>query len=146
MRTHLAILAPPAVAQRDSALSRRFDSLVVAHLTDGPGAGVTAAVVRGHDTLLLKAYGEADRERHRPVTVGTVYRVGSITKQFTAAAIMQLVERGQLSLSDTLGRFLPEYPRWGALTLRQLLSHTAGLHELVTPRDWLERYAADTLV
>jgi D-alanyl-D-alanine carboxypeptidase len=101
-------------------------------MTDWPSAGMTAAVVRGRYTLLRKGDGKMDIERGRAATANTVYQVGSITKQFTAAAVMQLVEQGRLSLADTLGTFLPGYPRWSALTIRQLLTHTAGIRDHTT--------------
>ena len=120
--------APQAAAAPDRReLVARLDSLARSFIDDAHAAGATVAVVRGSDTLLLRGYGERDRERHLPATATTVYRVGSITKQLTAAAVMQLVEQGRLSLADTLGRFLPAYPRWGHVTIRQLLTHTSGI-------------------
>jgi CubicO group peptidase (beta-lactamase class C family) len=65
-----------------------IDSLVHAALTDGKVAGMSVVVVRGRDTLLMKAYGSADLELGVPTPDGAVYEVGSVTKQFTAAAIL----------------------------------------------------------
>ena len=62
-----------------------------------------------------------------PAGAATVYRVGSMTKQFTAAAVLQLVEQRRLALDDALGCFLPPYPRSGRITVRQLLDHTSGI-------------------
>ncbi|MHB1328438.1 MAG: serine hydrolase domain-containing protein, partial [Gemmatimonadales bacterium] len=63
-----------------------------------------------------------------PATAETVYRIGSVTKQFTAAAIMRLMEQGKLSLDDTLQKFLPSFPTQGnRVTVRQLLNHTSGI-------------------
>src|SRR5687768_12751829 len=84
-----------------------IDSLAAAFLADGPVAGVSVAVVKGRDTILAKGYGLADIENEVPATTKTVYRIGSITKQFTSAAIMRLVDDGKLSLDDTLGKLLP---------------------------------------
>lgn len=109
-------------------LVARLDSLASAWVAGAPVAGATIAVVKGRDTLLLKAYGERDRERHLPATPTTVYRIGSLTKQFTAAGIMRLVEQRKLALSDPVTKHLPQYPQWSGVTIRQLLDHTSGIH------------------
>jgi D-alanyl-D-alanine carboxypeptidase len=89
---------------------------------------VAVAVVKGRDTVTMRGWGLADIENDVPVTPVTVFRIGSITKQFTSSAIMQLVEKGRLSLEDTLGALLPNTPvAWRKVTLRQLLNHTSGI-------------------
>ncbi|MET0398934.1 MAG: serine hydrolase domain-containing protein [Longimicrobiaceae bacterium] len=93
-----------------------------------PIVGVSVAVARGDDILLEKGYGFADRENGRAATRETVYEIGSITKQFTAAAVLRLAEEGKLGLDDGIGDHLPELRERGAgITLRHLLSHTSGL-------------------
>src|SRR5262249_41311925 len=84
----------PAAASRPSRteLIRFVDSLAQASLQSGPIAGMSIAVVRGSDMVVAKGYGFADLENRVPATEHTVYRIGSITKQFTAAAVLQLVE------------------------------------------------------
>ena len=72
-----------------------------------------AAVVKGKDTLLLKAYGKADVEGDVPMTVDTVFPIGSVTKQFTAAAILQLRDQGKLSLDDDITKWLPDFETRG---------------------------------
>src|SRR5207237_9780982 len=90
-------------------------------------AGLSIAVA--HDDRLLHAdgYGYADLEQQIRASAGTVYGIGSMTKQFTAVAVMQLVEQGVLGLDDKLGKYLPA---GGSLrppvTIRHLLNHTAG--------------------
>ena len=119
-------LAPAAAAQ--SAVAAAVDSAIGSALSAGELAGMTVAVVRGRDTLLLRTYGRSDLEHDRPTPGDAVYQVGSITKQFTAAAILQLMEQGKLSLDDEVTRYLPGYPTRGYhLTLRHLLSHTSGI-------------------
>ena len=83
----VSVVSSSASAQRPSpaALQRTVDSLVAAALTGGPMAAMSVAVVRGSDTLVSRGYGLADVENDVPATPGTVYRIGSITKQFTAA-------------------------------------------------------------
>jgi D-alanyl-D-alanine carboxypeptidase len=93
---------------------------------DGPGAAV---IVTDHGTTIYSgARGLADVEARTPITPRTVFRIGSITKQFTASVILQLAAEGKLSLDDPLSRFLPDYPQPGAsATVRQLLNHTSGI-------------------
>lgn len=88
-----------------------------------------AVLVERHDTLLLEAgYGFANRERRIPFTPFTIAQIGSLTKQFTAAAIVDLAQRGQLRFDDSLARFVPDVPAQArAITIGQLLSHTSGL-------------------
>ena len=94
--------------------------------TNGPGAAVLVA--RDGKILFEKAYGLADIENHVPVTAETKFRIGSISKQFTAAAILKLQEQGKLSVEDKLTKYYPDYPRGGEVTLRHLLTHTSGIH------------------
>jgi D-alanyl-D-alanine carboxypeptidase len=109
-------------------LVQTVDSLAQASLGGGVVAGMSVALVRGSDVLLAKGYGFADLENQVPATEHTVYRIGSITKQFTAAAIMQLAERSKLSLDDDIRRYLPSYDTHGyGITIRQLLNHTSGI-------------------
>lgn len=90
--------------------------------------GLALLVIQGDQTLKSAGYGLADLEHEVPVTAETMFQSGSIGKQFTATAIMLLAGDGKLALDDRLRKYLPGAPAaWGAITLRQLLSHTAGL-------------------
>jgi D-alanyl-D-alanine carboxypeptidase len=122
-------------------LVERIDSLASATLRDGPVAGLTIGVKRGGDLLMVKGYGVADIENTVPMTAGTVYRIGSLTKQFTAAAIMQLVEAGKIGLDDPIQRYLPDYSTQGhEVSIRHLLTHTSGIKSYTSLGDvfWLE--------
>jgi D-alanyl-D-alanine carboxypeptidase len=117
-------------AQRPAraSLQRTIDSLVTSALAEGPIAGMSVAVVRGRDTVVMKGYGFADVENDVPATARTVYRIGSITKQFTAADVLKLVEQGKVSLDDSIGRHMPSLPAaWRGVRIRQLLNHTSGI-------------------
>jgi CubicO group peptidase (beta-lactamase class C family) len=136
-----------ASAQRPTraALQRTVDSLVANALTEGPVAGMSVAVVRGRDTVVMKGYGFADVENDVPATAQTVYRIGSITKQYTAAAVLQLVEQNKISLDDSLGKHLPAAPAgWRKVPIRQLLNHTSGIPSYTSagPR-WMSRMRLD---
>jgi D-alanyl-D-alanine carboxypeptidase len=90
-------------------------------------------VAQGGKPLFRGAYGLADRTFDVPNTVATKFRVGSVSKQFTAAAVVLLEQRERLSLGDPVGRYIPDWPAaWAAVTLHHLLSHTAGLPRLTT--------------
>lgn len=109
-------------------LVNRIDSLVDAYRVAHNAPGTSVGVVRGSDTLVLKGFGLANVEDSVPATASTVYRIGSITKQFTAAGILRLVEQGKVQLDAPVSTYLPHFPRAdGRVTIRQLLTHTSGL-------------------
>jgi CubicO group peptidase (beta-lactamase class C family) len=115
-------------ARDRAALVVRLDSIANAPVQEGRAAGISVAVVRGRDTLLLKGYGKANIELGVPMPANAVHEIGSVTKQFTAAAILQLRDEGLLSLEDDLTKYLPDYPTQGrAISVRHLLDHTSGI-------------------
>jgi CubicO group peptidase (beta-lactamase class C family) len=129
--------ASTAAAQSDRPLGQRLDSIAGAGVREGRAVGMVAAVVQGNDTLLLEAYGQADVEWDVPMTVDAMFEVGSIAKQFAAAAILQLKDAGKLSLDDPLTRWLPDLGTAGnAITLRRLLSHTSGIFQFGEMQEW----------
>jgi D-alanyl-D-alanine carboxypeptidase len=142
MRCHslfVILSLSPAVLQSqtqskkpDSATLRsRLDSIIRVSLIDLPLASASVAILRGQDTLLWTAQGYADLENRVPATPSTVYPIGSVTKQFTAAAILQQVERGAIRLDDDVARYVPEYSSRGKrVTIRQLLNHTSGIRDI----------------
>jgi CubicO group peptidase (beta-lactamase class C family) len=90
--------------------------------------GLALAVVLNGNSVKLQGYGVANLEQQSPVTPNTVFELASITKQFTAAGIMLLVQDGRLSVDDPLGKFVKSLPgEMSGITLRQLMSHTSGL-------------------
>lgn len=129
----------------DSAELRAYvDSLAVSVLDGGPAAGMSVAVVRGPDTLVWEGYGEADLELDVPARPETVYRIASITKQFTAAAVLRQAEAGRLSLDDPVRGFLPELPFPEAgITVRHLLTHTSGIPDYPDVEGLLSSFPRD---
>lgn len=87
----------------------------------------TVLITKNGSVLLKKAYGLADYEWDIKNTVDTKFQLASVTKQFTATAILQLVEKGKLSLNDKLSKFFPDYPKAESVTIHMLLSHSSGL-------------------
>src|SRR6185436_20902384 len=110
--------------------------------TNYPGLGVMVA--QDGNILFEKSYGLADREDHVPVILQTTFRIGSITKQFTAAALLKLQEHGKLSIDDKLAKYIPDFPRGDEVTLRQLLTHTSGIHSYTDEPDFLSRVTNTT--
>ena len=97
-----------------------------AYPADGPGAAVI--VVKNNEVVFRSASGMADMELNVPLTPENVFRLGSITKQFTASAILLLEEQGKLSIGDNINKYLPDYPTQGhAIKIEHLLSHTSGV-------------------
>lgn len=118
-------LPPPqpldAVSDALGALTQEFQR------TSG-APGVSVAVLHRGRLRFLAASGRADIERDLPATAVTVYPVGSVAKQVTAALVLQLVEEGYLDLSDSIGDHLPDLPpAWRDVTVEQLLNHTSGI-------------------
>jgi CubicO group peptidase (beta-lactamase class C family) len=104
-----------------------FDG-VMARLVPPGGPGAAVAIERGGEVIHSAGYGLANIEWSIAITPTTVFRIGSITKQFTAAAIMRLAEGGKLSIDDPIEAYLPDYPVAGRrITLRHLLTHTSGI-------------------
>ncbi len=135
----IALLVVPAgafqakTAAKAPTLQTRLDNVVRYFADEDLFAGVVL-VARGDELLLNKGYGYANLEWKIPNTPQTVFRIGSLTKQFTAAAVLMLAERaalekdGDLQLDDPLKKYLPNIPEsWNGITLRHLLSHTSGV-------------------
>ncbi len=97
---------------------------------------VSVAVVKDGHTIYAKAFGDADIANKRAANVDTRYAVGSISKQFTAAALLLEQEQGKLSLDDKVSKYFPDLTRANEVTIRELLSHTSG-YEDYAPQDYL---------
>jgi len=96
-------------------------------------------VSRGQTTLLDKGYGNANLEWQMPNSSDTRFRLASLTKQFTAAGILLLKERGKIRIEDPISRYLPDAPAaWSSITILHLLTHTSGIPDLTTFEDFSE--------
>ena len=126
-------------------LEQRVEAIAENALRHGPVAGLSIAVFRGPELVLAKGYGYADVDARTPATATTVYDVASVSKLFTALAVLKLVDDGKLNLDDTLAALLPEFPDPGQgrrITLRQLLNHTSGLNDYLAA-DFVRFFHAD---
>jgi D-alanyl-D-alanine carboxypeptidase len=121
-------LAGQAEAATDTSFAAVVDSLAATALRVERLPSLSLAVARGSHLLIAKSYGLADVENEVSATTETVYRIGSITKQFTAAAILRLVEQRRIGLDDDITVYVPQFHARGHhVTVRQLLNHTSGL-------------------
>ena len=114
------------------ALAARIDSVVKTDILPRGFPSVSIAVTRGGRVMLERAWGVANITTGRKAEPTTSYNIGSMAKQFTAALVLKLVDRGKLSLTDSIGGYVKGLrPEWNAITIEQLLNHTSGL-----PRDF----------
>jgi len=123
-------VAPVAWAQppSDSEFALKVDAVVAKVLAEPGAAGLSIAVARADKVILAKGYGMADLELSVPVSTDSIFRIGSVTKQFTSAAVMRLVEEGKVSLDAPVQTYVPDFPvkEW-PVTVRHLLTHTSGI-------------------
>ena len=139
--------APPAGETTPAAISPpdpvELRARIEAILNRHPAVGLALGMVRGESIEFFHGHGLADIASHRPVTEDTVFRIGSITKPITASAVMQLWERGLVNLDAPANDYLRNYRLAPAeagfrpATVRHLLTHTAGIPEVVYPADLL---------
>lgn len=132
---------------------------IVTRVLEGTGApSASVAVVKSGQMAYVQAYGTASLESRKPARPEMRYSIGSVSKQFTAAAILRLSEQQKLSLDDPVSRYLPTLTRADEVTIRQLLSHTSGYQDYwpqdyvppfmlvnVTPAEILDRWARKPL-
>lgn len=111
-------------------LSAKFDTYIKAQMRRQQIPGVSFAALRNGKIVLLRSYGFSNVEHQVPVKPQTIFQSGSMGKQFTATAVMILVEEGKLALADKISKYLNDLPEsWNNITVRDLLSHTSGLGE-----------------
>ena len=144
----VAPAAPAGPAQKtvDDALAKRID-VVMAEIYKPGEPGAAIIVRKDGRTIFRKGYGMADMELGVPVEPDMVFRLGSITKQFTAVSILMLAEQGKLSLQDEITKFLPDLPTQGrTITIEHLLTHTSGLKSYTNLSEWLPLWRKDMTV
>ncbi len=134
------------------AVRRVVDSLAHAYIDAQRSPAVSIEILQGTDTIVRAGYGLADLEQQVGASPSTLYQIGSITKQFAAAAVMRLVEAGRINLDDSISGYISGLPTdWRRVSVRQLLNHTSGIPSMtdIGPR-WLNRWredmSTDTLV
>jgi CubicO group peptidase (beta-lactamase class C family) len=117
----------------------KIDDYVTAQIKRLHVPGASIAIVRDGHITKAQGYGFANLELRSPATKETVYEIGSTSKQFTATAIMMLVQEGKVRLDDTITKYFPEAPQaWRGITIRHLLTHTSGIQNHVAVPHWLD--------
>lgn len=140
-------LATVTAAAQSPAPIAAVERYVRAELARQRIPGLSVAILRGDRLVLARGYGYANLEHHVRATDSTVYQLGSVTKQFTAAAVVMLAEQGRLGLDHPITRYLPEGESvWRGVTIRHLLTHTAGIPEFGDTLDWRRDYTETELV
>lgn len=122
--------ARAGASTKNRGLTRAIDRIGNDAIGSKSAAGLAVQVQRVGVVLYSKGFGFADIAAGVPATPHTIFRVGSVTKQFTAAAMLALAEEGKLSLDDPLSKYLPDFPRAREVALRRLLNHTSGIGNL----------------
>lgn len=140
----LAILTNLVHAQQnDSRLTSEFDKLL-SQIFKPNEPGATVLVSKKGSIIYNKAFGMANMEFNVPMQVDNIFKLGSVTKQFTAVAILQLMEQGRLTLSDNITKYLTGYPDQGAvITIEHLLTHTSGIIDYTNISDTVLKAAND---
>lgn len=111
----------------DQTQESKLDELLTAYAKQNKFNGTALVAQRGH-ILLKKGYGVKDAGSNSFNDAGTIYQIGSVTKQFTAALILRLQEQGKLSVKDKLSKYFPDYPNGDKITIENLLTHTSGIY------------------
>ena len=130
------IISFVARAQLSDETKSAIDKLATETLTKTGVPSASIAVVKDGQVVYVKAYGDARLEPRTPATAEMRYSIGSISKQFTAVAILLLQEQGKLSLDDKVSKFIPTLTRANEVTIKQLLSHTSGYQDY-WPQDYV---------
>src|SRR6516164_4680247 len=135
------VLAGACLAQNNDP---RMDQIVQSYVSNKQFMG-SVLVARGNDILLSKGYGSADLEWDILDTPSTKFRLGSVTKQFTAASILLLEERGKLKVEDPVKKYMPDAPvAWDKMTIFHVLAHTAGIPNFTSFPDYQSTEATPT--
>jgi CubicO group peptidase (beta-lactamase class C family) len=133
----------PSIARAQASLSQSVSEYVREEMQRQKIPGVTLLVSRGGKIVQAQGFGLANVELQVPVKPETIFQSGSVGKQFTATAVMMLVEEGKIHLDDPLTKYFPDAPSsWNDVTVRELLSHTAGFGDYPDTfdfrKDWTE--------
>ena len=122
------VTTPPA------SFGATITAAIIGQLNPQP-VGAAVGIVRDGQIIYIKGFGLRDKAADKPVDADTRFEIGSVTKQFTAAAILQLKEQGKLTLDDRIAKYLPSFPHANEITLRQLLNQVSGLEDYLAAPD-----------
>jgi len=137
------------ITPQSPSLGATVDGVVQSSMQQTGVPGITVALAKNGSMLYVQGYGVTDLTTHQATPSGTIFEIGSITKQFTAALIMKLQEQGKLHVDDSVVGYLPEYNFPSVMTLRMLVTHTSGLADYTNfPQlgDWVKNGVAEATV
>src|SRR3984957_1285265 len=148
--TVFTMLAAQAEPTDNRSLAASIDKAAAAAVAAGESPGLQVAVFKDGSAVLMKSYGSANLEQGVPVSNESVFRIGSVTKQFTAVALLLLAEEGKLSLQDKLSKYYANFPHANDITLEEMLHHTAGIYNYTSEsnftNDGMEHRTTDEMV
>jgi CubicO group peptidase (beta-lactamase class C family) len=128
-------------------VSNKVDDYVRAEMQAAQIPGVSLAVIKNGEIVLARGYGLANVEHQVPVKPETIFQSGSMGKQFTATAVIMLVEDGKIGLEDPITKYFPDAPEpWKKITVRHLLTHTSGMTDYPDDFDLRRDYTEDELI
>ncbi len=110
-------------------LDQKIDSLILSKFKEADGPGGIFMVAQKGKPVYQKAFGMANLELDAKLNTNSVFQIGSMTKQFTAIAVLMLEERGKLKVSDPISKYIPSYPNGNNITIHNLLTHTSGIRD-----------------
>ncbi|UUC44077.1 serine hydrolase domain-containing protein [Flavobacterium cerinum] len=110
-------------------LEKKVDSIIKTEFKDENGPGGVFYIAQKGKPIYKKAFGKANLELNVPMTSDNVFQIGSMTKQFTAVAILMLEQQGKLNANDPISKYIPDYPNGNAITIHHLLTHTSGIKD-----------------
>ena len=141
----ILLFVTPGAAQ--DGVSAEVDRCIKDEMQKQKIPGLSLAVIKAGQIILAKGYGFANVEHQVPVKPETIFQSGSVGKQFTATAIMILVEEGKITLDDRISKHLVNTPEsWNRINVRHLLTHTAGMTDYPKDFDFRRDYTEDELL
>lgn len=130
-----------------TAQTAAYDSIISKHLAQQNLVSLSVGIIEGGRVIYAKAQGKANLETETPAGTNSVYKIGSLSKQFIATAIVKLVQDGKLSLADPVNKYFTDAPEsWTAITIRHLLNHTSGLERESPAFDAMANQPDETLI
>jgi CubicO group peptidase (beta-lactamase class C family) len=134
----LLIILLPFISKGQD-IATKADELLSAYHKQGKFTG-TVLIAKEGRILFEKGYGYADLQNKVPNTPTTEFRIGSLSKPFTATLILQLQEKGKLNISDPVQKYIPGYPKGDSITLEHLLNHTSGIRSITAMKEYYETW------
>ena len=142
MKKILLLVALLPFIGRSQDLATRADELLTAYYQQGKFTG-TVLLAAGGKVLFEKGYGPADRASGVPNSGTTEFRIGSLSKPFTAVLVLQLQERGLLSIKDPVRKFIPDYPKGDSILVEHLLNHTSGIRSITSMKEYYAKWIGE---